>query len=217
MSGVVRVNLLPPELAQHAQQRRVAVYAGAGAAVWIAVLAGLYGLQATEVAEREQARANEQAQVSVLQAEVAALAPYGELAAAVEHKNSQLSIAMADEISWARVMNEVSLAFPADASLQTFAASVQDVASAEPGQVSVGEPVAAAQFTGYSVDRFAPGVEALLLDMEDVRSFYNLHLNTAADAEVATTPVTNFTGSSLMDEQAHTGRYASGLPAEDQP
>jgi len=215
MTTVVRVNLLPRELEERARQRRVAVLAGVGVAVWVALLGSLYGLKLNEVADREQVRADEQAQVAMLQADLAALAPYRQLASELEHKNSQLSMAMAPEISWARVMNDVSLAFPANASLQTFAATAQEPTPAVPGEVSKGEPVASVQFTGYSVERFAPGVESLLLEMSSIRSFFNLNLATAADAEIGTTEVTNFTGSSLMDEKAFTGRYESGLPAEN--
>ena len=219
MSTAVRVNLLPRELEEHARQRRVALMAGAGVAVWVALLGGLYGLKVDEVATREQDRTAEQAAVGLQQAELATLAPFRQLASEVENKNGHLSMVMAEEISWARVMNDLSVAIPSDASLQTFAATSQDVAqtSDTPGQLSNGEPVASVQFTGYSVDRFAPGVEAMLLDLSQIRSFFNVYLGTAAEAEIGTTPVTNFSGSSLLDDNAYTRRYESGLPVEDMP
>lgn len=208
------VNLLPPEIAQKRAARRVSRLTVVAVAAWLAMLGSLFVIKDGQVDDARAERDAAQTQVVTLQQEVAALDEYAQIAAKLDARNAILAAAMADEVSWARILNDLSLAFPADASMTTMAAALTEPVEPEPGTVKAAEAVADVAFTGYSVDRFAPGVEGVLLDFEDARGFVNTYLNTAAEAEKGTELVTDFTGTVRLDDNARTGRYADGLPTE---
>lgn len=216
----VRVNLLPREAAERVRTRRVAQCTAGAVMAFVAALGVGYTMRLEDVARAEQARDDAQSEVVALQSRVDELAPYAQLAAQLETGNTLLASSMATEISFARVLNDLSLAFPSNASLQTLTIDAQTgdsaEAGAEAGTVNFGETVAKAQFTGYSVERYAPGVETVLVDFDRVRAFFNPFLTTAATDVVGDTEVTNFNGSVALDRDAYTGRYENGLPAEDQ-
>ncbi|MBA2530080.1 MAG: hypothetical protein H0V19_09025 [Euzebyales bacterium] len=86
-----------------------------------------------------------------------------------------------------------------------------DVAGTQP---SFGDSIASLEFTGYSVERLAPGVQGALGRFNGVPSFFNTYLTTAAEEERGTTEVTNFAGAVQLGENGYTGRYADGLPPE---
>jgi hypothetical protein len=120
---------------------------------------------------------------------------------------------MADEVGWARVLNDLSLAFPGTSSLQSLSAVTQDPEQLD-GTVDFGPAIASMSFTGYSIERYAPGVEAVLIEFDKVRAFFNPFLSTASRGDIGATEVTTFTGSVQLDDEAYTRRYDEGLPPE---
>jgi Tfp pilus assembly protein PilN len=205
----VRVNLLPREFEVLARQRRTAFITAAVLLAFIAALAALYVLQLGAVASARADRDDARAEVTRLETRVAELQQYQQMADQLAARNALLTTAMEREISWSRVLNDLSLAFPGNASLQTLAAT-----ALAPGDVGLGEdtPVANLQFSGYSVEEYAPGVEAVLIEFDKVRSFFNVFLATAAQEEIDGTEVTNFNSTVQLDEEAYTHRYVDGLP-----
>lgn len=212
----VQVNLLPQELAQRARARRVTAATVAGVVVWVALLGGLYALKLAEVADAESQREDVRAEVARLEARVAQLEQYRELADELEARNTLLAQSMATEISYARILNDLSLAFPASSSLMTLNASVSDTAEASPG-AEIGESVANVTYTGYSVERFAPGVETVLVEFDKVPVFFNPYLVNAQLEEIGETGVTGFNGVVQLGDGSYTRRYADGLPEGDLP
>lgn len=210
-----KVNLLPPEIAQRRRQRRTARLTALGVVVWMALLGGLFVYKTGEVAEAELARDAAQAEVATLQTQVAALGEFQQLALQLDARSQLLAAAMTDEISWARVLNDLSLAFPGDASMTTLTASLTPPAEAAPGEIVLDTSLGDLAFTGYSVDELAPGVEGVLIEFANARGFVNTYLNTATESELGSTEVTDFNGLVQLDEAARTGRYDDGLPTED--
>jgi Tfp pilus assembly protein PilN len=223
------VNLLPPELAQERRARRTAAITAAGVGVYALVLGGVYLLQLGDVADARAERDEAQEEVAARQRELAELRQFAELAAQLDARNALLANALATEISWASVLNNLSLSFPASSSLLTLNATTTEGTPAGPAGAPVtpetgaqpeGEvetppvPVATITFTGYSVEEYAPGVETVLLQLDDVATFFNAYLATAARVERGPTEVTNFDGAVQLDDEAYTGRYAEGLPPE---
>lgn len=220
----VRVNLLPREIFERARARRVTQATAAAVVLFVGVLGLVYMGKLADVRTAEQARDDARVEVVRLENEVAELDEYRVLAEQLETRNELLAASMATEISFSRVLNDLSLAFPSNASLQTLtmdtaetAETAETAGAGETGQINFGEAVAKATFTGYSVERFAPGVETVLLDFDRTRAFFNAFLTTAAQAEVGDTEVTNFNGSVTLDRDAYTGRYRDGLPPEATP
>lgn len=211
-----RVNLLPREIAERARVRRSASWTIAGVAVFAALLGLLYLGKLGQVNAAEDERDEAQATVTQLQAELATLQEFAELDRKVKARNQLLSAAMATEISWARTLNDLALTFPASSSLTELNAAMAGAADA--GGVAdesvSAEAIASLRFAGYSVERFAPGVERVLLKFSDVGMFFNSYLAQAATELRGETLVTGFDGSTELSEQARTNRYAEGLPPE---
>lgn len=219
----VRVNLLPREIFERARARRVTQSTIGAVVLFVGVLGILYMLKLADVRSAEQARDDARVEVALLQDELAELDEYRVLAEQLETRNTLLASSMETEISFSRVLNDLSLAFPSNASLQTLTMEATDAEGAEAtqppedGAIDFGEAVAKTTFTGYSVERFAPGVETVLLDFDRTRAFFNAFLTTAAQDELGSTEVTNFNGSVTLDRDAYTGRYRDGLPPEATP
>jgi cell division protein FtsB len=213
-----RVNLLPPEIAQRQRERRTVVLTATLVLVWLVLLGVLYGFKLGDVEATRVKRDGAQAQVAQLQQELASLQAFAELDRRLSARNGLLATVMTNEISWAKTLNDLSLSFPGNSSLLTLTATsnqvVAEQSAVEGTDIDLGDSVADLAFTGYAVERYAPGVQHALLKFNKVRAFSNAYLAQAADAERGTTEVTNYTGSVQLDPDAYTGRYADGLPAE---
>lgn len=188
-----------------------------GVVVFVAVLGGLYVHKLDQVREAEQARDEAAAEVAALEQERAQLQEYRELADFLDARNALLADAMEDEVSFARGLNDLALAFPASASMESLNLSL--VEGEDPGEdaIAFGRPVAQVDYTGYSTERYAPGVETVLIEFDRVSPLFNVYMNNAAEEERGTTEVVNFNGTAAMDETARTGRYDNGLPPEVAP
>ena len=216
--STVRVNLLPREVAQERKGRRNVVVTVFLLVLFAGLLGGLYVLKQGDLRRAEQARDDARLQVAALQGELDRLAEFGLLADRLENRNSMLQTAMGGQIAWARLLNDLSLTFPGSSSLLTLTGSATDLTQvAQPGSVDAGTALADVTFTGYSVERFAPGVETVLLEIDDVRALFNASLAVAAAEDRGTTEVTNFSGAVQLDEDALTKRYDAGLPPEVTP
>lgn len=205
----VKVNLLPRELEERRTARRVTTFSILGVVVVIALLAGLYVLKLGEVRDAEEEREQVRAEIARLEAQLAELEQFRRLADELEARNALLAFSMSPEVSFARVLNDLSLSFPTSSSLRTLTATLQDP-TASPGGA---EPsIVLVEFGGYSVERYAPGVETVVVEFDRVATFFNAFVATAQQEEIEDTQVTGFSGSVQLSEDARTGRYTDGLP-----
>ena len=212
-----RVNLLPREIEERARTRRAASWTVGAVAAFAALLGVLYLAKLGDVNQAEADRDAAQAEVTEREAELASLEEFAELDRQVTARNELLSAAMATEISFARVFNDLALTFPGSSSLLTLNATVEGAdQTGDTGQDvdPNSKSIASVTFEGYSVERFAPGVERVLLKFSDVGMFFNAYLDTAAEEDRNETAVTRFNGEFQLTEDARTGRYAEGLPPE---
>lgn len=210
------VNLLPPELAQRSRAARTRGITIAAVVAWVAVLAVFYLLKLGAVAGVENERDLAQQEVDRLEAQVAELQPYADLDRQLAARNDLLAAAMATEVSWARLLNDVAIAFPGNASLLSFnAATGPGAAAAQQAEAEASDAEAGRlEFTGYSVQEFAPGVESVLQRLNDVRGIRDSYLSEGADEVREGTAVTSFAGAGDLDEEIFTRRYLEGLPPE---
>lgn len=207
----VRVNLLPREAAERNQAVRQRAGLGIAAVVLLALLGLLYFLRVNEANDVQARLETEQAVVAELQAELAALAEYRELAQRRDDAIALLSAALAPETSYAGVLQDVAAVFPDDAELSALTVTTLDVeggaATAELGDVRI--PYGEVTAVGRTLAQFAPGVERLLLDFGKVAAFTEVFLTSSVldeDEAVA------FTVEIDLGQEIRTGRYAQGLP-----
>lgn len=136
-----RVNLLPPEFAVRAAERRYAYRSAGGLAVLLLVLALVTALQGRQLGAAEARRDAQQAELSRQQGRRAELAEFGELADRLEARNALTASAMAREIAWATVLTDLAATLPPDASLTSLSAEMAEAPAAQP-PAAAGEPPA---------------------------------------------------------------------------
>jgi len=178
--------------------------------------ASLY--QHDQVLQAEGARDDAAVEVTTLEGRVAELAPYQELADRLDARDATLAAAMAEEVSFASTLNEVALALPETASLESLSLDLADSGEPGEGDIHFGRSVASLSFSGYSVERYAPGVDAVLVDLDDVDEMFDVYLSVASEDEPDDGEgATSFNARSSLDDTARTHRYAEGLPEEVRP
>lgn len=213
-----RVNLLPREIEQRARARRTASWTVAGVVLFAALLGLIYlgKLGALDDARAERDAAQDA--VAEARAELASLAEFERLDREVKARNALLSAAMATEISWARVLNDLALTFPPSSSMLSLEAAAEGAQEAGLTDGAAPNPnsrsVASMSFEGYSVEQFAPGVERVLLKFTDVDMFFNAYLAEATEDEQTRPGTVTFVGNLQLNKNARTDRYAQGLPPE---
>jgi Tfp pilus assembly protein PilN len=211
-----RVNLLPREIEQRARARRTSSWAIGAVAAYAALLGLLYIAKLSDLQSAREDRDAAAEQVASLQQELATLQEFAELDRQLAARNALLRDAMEREISWARVFNDLSLTFPPSSSLigLTAAAEATDTTATVEGTDAPTNTIGNLSFNGYSVERYAPGVERVLVKFDEVTTFFNSYLATAGEEQRGDTEVTAFTGTVQLNAEAYTGRYADGLPPE---
>ncbi|MBA2575168.1 MAG: hypothetical protein H0V05_00735 [Euzebyaceae bacterium] len=235
----VKVNLLPREYEERIRTRRTVGYTVAGVLLWCGVLAVVLALKAADVDRAREERDLALAQTAQLQSELVALDSYRLLAGRLESRSALLTDAMAPEVSWATLLNDLSLTFPTTSSLRSLTGTLDqplpDAAPVPPAPAPTPAPtppptpapvpapapgplteeaIGTIVFAGYSIEGYAPGVETAIVRFDDVESFSDSFLTQAGTEEIGDTPVTQFQGQVDVNGSARTNRYAEGLPPE---
>ncbi len=182
------------------------------------VLGGAYLYQHDQVLQAEGARDDAAVQVTTLEGRLAELAPYQDLADRLDARDATLAAAMAEEVSFAATLNDLAEALPDSASLESLSVDLADSGEPGEGDIHFGRSVADLSFSGYSVDRYTPGVEGVLVDLEGVDPMFDVYLSVASEDDPdGAEPTTSFNARSSLDDDARTHRYADGLPVEVRP
>lgn len=149
-----QVNLLPPELKERHRVRRftsMVVVAGVGL---LAVVGLFYVLQVMNLGRVEDELKGQQLENSGLQAKIDALQPFADLQVALEEKRDLVDIVLANEVSWAGVLTDVSRLIPDDAYLTdlTGALSVTTGTEQEPETEADTGLIGSMTFNGYAAE-----------------------------------------------------------------
>jgi hypothetical protein len=213
-----RFNLLPASYVERLAERRRAGLTAAALLLLLAVL-GLdtFG-QSRQLSAAHERRSAEQARNTELQARRAKLQPFRQLADGITGRERLLVAGMQTQVSWATVLGGLAQAVPTDASLTSFTAKVAlpafgTIPAVKPG--GAGAVIGTTTLTGYSVKRFTPGVDRTLQQLASVTGVSEPRLQVGTADNVGTLSVTTFDGTTFLDTEALTGRYARGLPADD--
>ena len=113
------VNLLPPEILEGHRSRQVAALVGAGAALVIVLIFLFYVLQTQKLGEQNDKVATQQVANNNVQAQIGALQQYATLQAAAQAQQLLLQEAYADEVSFSRLLMDVSRVIPSDMALDS--------------------------------------------------------------------------------------------------
>ncbi len=204
----VRVNLLPEatrEQGRANQQRLIA--AGVVASVLL-VLGGVWFWAASQVRDAEDRLAQEQATTADLRSQQAELVAFRDLDNRRDQADALLTESLADEVSFAAILQDLAVVMPDDAQFDSLSITLQP--TTDPAQTRIGT----FNITGQSLTSHAPGVERLLLSFEKLSTFGELFLNSSTLEADADQPIARFSLDGAVRAEARTDRYRDGLPEE---
>jgi hypothetical protein len=210
-------NLLPAQYVERiVERRRVARTAGALLALTALLGAGA-AAQTRQLDQAKKSRDTEQSRMLELQSRRRELQPFRQLADGITGRERLLVAGMQSHVSWATMLSSLSRAMPPDASLTSLTVrstlpALGSIAPARPGDQSA--VIGTTTLKGYSVRKFTPGVEQVLQLLDTVTGIAEPRLQVGTVEKIGASPVTTFEGTTFVDGEALTGRYARGLPPE---
>jgi type IV pilus assembly protein PilM len=112
VTGRRRISLLPIEIAERRRDRRQVIAAGAGVAAFAALLLGLYGMRAGQVDRARDKAEVAEAHTAELNADIAELQDVESLQADLAARHDTVVAALAGDVSWPRLSQEVAAVMP---------------------------------------------------------------------------------------------------------
>jgi len=192
---VSQVNLLPPEIRQRAQTRKLTLLV-IGAGLVVLVLVGFFFvLQSANLARVQDDLAAQQARNAAIDKQIAGLQEFAALQNEATAKQALLKAAFANEVSFSGILLDLSRVIPSDAYLTTFAAQVAppstDLTTTSP---LIGTMTAAG--TAQGADSLASWITRL----ESVKGWVNPWISTFAEAGTNTDRFTFNSGADLTGD-----------------
>jgi type IV pilus assembly protein PilN len=202
---VSQVNLLPPEILAAQRQRRLAgVVALAGVGV-IGLILVFYVLQLGKVSGIRSDIDQQQQTNQGLQTEIQKLSEFEQLRAQAQARQQLLNDVYANEISFSRVLMDVSRVIPSTAALTSMTATSQEPIPATGGSTLLTGRI---DFAGLALDYDT--IASWLTRLERVRGWVNPWVTSIADAESG--PITYTSGVDLTTAALTArGRRAGGV------
>lgn len=179
----VRVNLLPRADTARTSAKRQWAFVGVGALVLLAVLAVLLVLQLRQVDDARDQLAAEQGIVASLRAEEAALQAYADLDQRIGLAQQRVVTALGAQATMAGVLQDLALVMPSNAAITTM--SVNLSASGQPTFGPQGPIHGSVSMSGEALTGHAPGVERVLLALDQVAAFRDVYFTTSTLDESA--------------------------------
>lgn len=206
----VRVNLLPREAyaRQVAARQRAGVLGGFVAL--LLVLGFAYWWQSAQLGDAESELADEEAVLASLEGELADLHEYEELEQRIEHDQQLIASVLADEVSFAAILQDVAAVMPSDAQFEQLSISA-NAATPEEGIERPSWGTITAQ--GSTLANHAPGLERLLLEFDKIAAFHDLFFNSSS-LDDPDDDIVSFNVEAELGPEILTGRYEDGIPEE---
>ena len=209
----VRVNLLPREVSQKAA-------AGRARALVALVLVGLLGVVGAawfwfgqQLDDKRTELASEEEVLAALRADLADLDEYAALRAEVDASGDILRVALGNDASLAGVLQDFAAILPSDVEITSFNVTLDPDGTV----LSIGDERPAygtISISGMSLNGHAPGLERLLIELDKVAAFSDVHFSnsTRTDQEGIAAEVIDFSVEIDLGPETYTGRYDDGVP-----
>lgn len=201
-----RVNLLPPEIAEHVLLRRVQWVLATGLVACVGLVGLLHDAAATSVEDARLQHEEAGDRTRVLQAEKSSFAEvedvYGRAAAAQE----RLTAAMGEEVRFSRFLDGLSTSVPEDVWLTNITFTQDAAVAASRAPSSVGAPaIGTVTFTGvgFHHDDTAAWLEAL----DEQEGFADAHVSESTAGLRGDRRTVSFTSSVTLTADALSHRY----------
>ncbi len=199
------INLLPPEAFEKQRSRRIIARVSMIVVAYLALLVIVTIAWSGRIASAEQALAEQEAVNRELEAELAGLRPAAELLDRYEADAGLIETALATDVSWGRLLNDLGRMIPDRVWLESFNGTVQDVS---------GDPAAAGsiQVTGVGFD--VPDISAWIraLDSDRYPGVGGGWVSSVTESTIGEAPVVRFVSQTALTDAARSGRAAQRIP-----
>ncbi len=203
---MTQVNLLPPEIRQRTQTRRLTLMVIAAGVVLLVLIGFFYAVQAANLARVKQDIAAQESKNAQINSEIAGLQEFAALQTEAQTKKALLSTAFANEVSFSGILLDLSRVIPSDAYLTTFAAQVTPpvVGAVPAAPVPGAPPVSATPLIGtMTAAGEGSGADALaswITRLESVKGWVNPWISTFAETTPNTDRFTFNSGADLTSD-----------------
>ena len=192
-----QVNLLPPEILQRAQTRRLTLMV-IGAGLVVLVLIGvLFVMQSASLSRVNEDVADQERRNAGLRSEIAGLQEFAALQTEAQAKQALLSTAFANEVSFSGILLDLSRVIPSDAYLTTFSAQVAPPATTTTPGVVVSESPLIGTMTAAGEASGADTLASWITRLESVKGWVNPWISTFTETTPATDRYTFNSGTDL--------------------
>lgn len=199
-----RIDLLPAVYAERRRQRRNVTSVLIAGLLILLLLIGWWFFLGMQINDAENELAEVQAENAALEAQIAELQRFANLAAEVEAKRTALQTVFAGDVDWPALLTEIAMVVPGEVWLTQLTASAGTTEGASPVgtetaavRIDDDEPFGRIAFNGTSLSM--PGVAKWMLRLEGVREFFAVYLNNASAAESGDGGVATVTFDSTLE------------------
>lgn len=198
------INLLPPEVAEERSRRRRAAFAIFGAVAYVALLGvGVLYWDSRVSAARDDV--NAQLEINrTLERDVVALRSAGELRSDYQERSDFVRTALATDVDWGILLNDLARLIPPRVWVETFSGST--VAATTPGVIGQ------VAFSGVGFD--FPDVSAWLraLDSDQFNGVTGTWVSTISEGIIGDANVVTFSSTAVLTTAAATNRAQTLIP-----
>lgn len=179
-----RIDLLPSVYEERRRQRRNVVTILVAGLLVLLLLLGWWFWLGLQINDANEELAGVRAENAAIEAQIAELQRFADLAAEVEAKRTALQTVFAGDVDWPALLTEVAMVIPGEVWLTSLTASAGTTEGATPAgtetapvRIDAKEPFGRIAFLGRSLSM--PGVARWMLRLESVREFFAVYLNSA--------------------------------------
>ena len=210
LATLPRVNLLPPEIEQQRQFKKVQLGLGIGVVAALGVVGALVLSAGAQVNNAKDELDTQTARNTTLQADAAKYADVPEVYAQVDAAKAQLTQAMSKEIRWSRFLNDLSVVTPGKVWFETI--TVTENVDAAP--VTAAPPTGQAWGTanigtitfkghGYTHNDVASWLKALASE----KGVADAYFTRSAQEQIGTEGSVAFDSQAVITEDLLSGRF----------
>ena len=194
-----QVNLLPPEIRQRAQIRRVTMMVIGAGVVVLVLIALFFVVQSASLSRVNEDIDAQERKNAGLQSEINGLQEFAALQTEAQAKSALLTAAFANEVSFSGILLDLSRVIPSDAYLTTFSAQVAPPAATDP---TVAAPVATTTsligtMTTAGEASGADSLASWITRLESVKGWVNPWITTITESTPASDRFTFNSGTDL--------------------
>ena len=197
-----QVNLLPPEIRQRAQTRRVTMMVIGAGVVVLVLIAFFFVVQSANLSRVNEDIDAQERKNAGLQSEINGLQEFAALQTEAQAKSALLTTAFANEVSFSGILLDLSRVIPSDAYLTTFSAQVAPQAATDP---TIAAPVATTTpligtMTAAGEASGADSLASWITRLESVKGWVNPWITTITESVPASDRFTFNSGTDLTSD-----------------